>query len=307
MKYSHVVFFIVFFACFTSQATATTQKDTIAHEYIQNLVRDADSRACFLSGAVQNHAPKNTPAPLSNEALAKKLANPVATMISVPFQFNYDRNIGSDDKGKRFLLNIQPVVPFSISEDWNIISRTILPVIHQEDVIAGEGDQTGLGDIAQSIFFSPKEKTENGWIIGVGPIVTLPTATNSLLGSEKWGIGPTFVGLKQDGPWTYGVLANHVWSVAGKKDRSDISASFIQPFVSYTTPDAVTFSLQTESSYNWETEQWSVPIEGVVSKLTKIGNQSVNFYVGLKYWADSPDSGPEGIGFRAGFTLLFPQ
>ncbi len=248
----------------------------------------------------------NTSEPLSNEELAKRLANPVAAMISVPFQFNLDRKIGSSDEGKKYTLNFQPVIPFSINDDWNLISRTIVPIVHQKNIETDFGEQTGVGDITQSFFFSPKKTTEDGWILGVGPIFLLPTASNDLLGSEKWGVGPTIVGLKQDGPWTYGMLANHIWSVGGNNNRANISSTFIQPFASYTTPDAWTFAVQTESTYNWNTGDWSIPLEGIVSKMVRFGNQSVNLFAGLKYWVDTPNSGPEGLGFRAGFTLLFP-
>ena len=135
----------------------------------------------------------------------------------------------------------------------------------------------------------------------------MPTATDELLGGEKWGAGPTAVVLKQIGGWTVGGLANHIWSFAGDSDRSDISATFLQPFVAYTTPDAWTFTLNTEASYDWKDEAWSVPINGVVSKLVQIGNQPVSFFAGARYWAESAPNGPEGLGARFGFTLLFPK
>lgn len=120
-------------------------------------------------------------------------------------------------------------------------------------------------------------------------------------------MGPTVVAIAQRGPWTYGALANHIWSFAGDDDRDDLNATFIQPFLSYTTPTAWSFTLQTESTYDWENEQWSIPIAGIISKVTNIGGQSVIFSGGLRYWAESPDSGPEGLAFRVVVTLLFPK
>jgi hypothetical protein len=271
-----------------------------------NYLGDVDSTLFTISLLQQPKQKDNTKPALSDEELAKKLANPVAAMISVPFQGNYDRKIGPNNDGSRFQLNFQPVIPIELNDDWNLISRTIVPIIKQKDILPGSGTQTGVGDIVQSFFFSPRKPTEDGWILGVGPVFLLPAASNDLLGTEKWGAGPTFVGLKQNGPWTYGILANHIWSFAGNNDRTDVNATFMQPFASYTTPDAWTFGIQTETTYSWEAEEWSIPIEGVVSKMLTIGTQKLNLFGGIKYWADSPQGGPKDFGFRAGVTLIFP-
>lgn len=182
--------------------------------------------------------------------LAQELSNPIANLVSFPVQMNYDRGYGPDDDGWRLTTNVQPVIPFSLNANWNVISRTIMPIIVQEDIFAGAGSQFGLGDVTQSLFFSPSQPTEAGLTWGVGPVVVLPTATSSKLGAEKWGVGPTGVALVQRGPWTFGALANHVWSFAGDGDRDDLNRSFIQPFASYTTDTAWTFSLQSETAYD---------------------------------------------------------
>lgn len=243
----------------------------------------------------------------SKQDLAMQLANPVAALISVPFQWNWDQDIGPEDEGTRSFLNVQPVVPISLNEDWNLISRTIVPLINQDDIFPDAGSQFGLGDTIQSFFFSPVQPTEGGWIWGVGPAFVLPTATDELLGADKWAAGPSVVALRQNGPWTYGGLANHVTSFAGDNDRADINASFLNPFVSYTTPGAWTFTFQTESTYDWESEQWTIPVAGVASKVTKIGDQLISVGGGLRYYIESPDAGPEGLGLRFVVTLLFPR
>ncbi|MGD8930636.1 MAG: transporter [Lysobacterales bacterium] len=242
-----------------------------------------------------------------NADLAKQLSNPVAALISVPFQLNWDDNIGPADEGSRLTLNVQPVIPISLNDDWNVISRTILPVVNQQDIFPGAGDQFGLGDTVQSVFFSPKAPSDSGWIWGVGPVLLLPTGTDDLLTADKWGAGPTGVALKQVGPWTYGALVNHIWSFAGDSSRNDISSTFLQPFVSYTTPQAISFAFNVESTYDWKSEQWNVPANLVVSKVTKLGGQLISVQGGLRYYLDSTDTGPEGLGLRFAVTLLFPK
>lgn len=142
----------------------------------------------------------------------------------------------------------------------------------------------------------------------MGPVLTLPTASDELLGQGKWGAGPTAVALWQGSGWTIGVLANQVWSYAGDDDRPDVNATFLQPFLAYTTADAWTFTLNTKSTYNWETDEWSVPLNAEVSKLVKIRRQPISLFAGARYWAVSPeDVGPTGWGVRAGIVFLFPK
>lgn len=239
--------------------------------------------------------------------LAKQLSNPVAALISVPFQFNYDGNVGPHRDGDKDYLNFQPVIPFHLDDTWNLISRTILPVVSQDNIAPGAGSQTGLGDVVQSFFLSPQKPTDSGLIWGVGPVFLLPTETDRLLGAEKWGAGPTAVLLWQANGWTYGALANHIWSFAGNGNRQGVSSTFLQPFLSYTTADAWTFGINTESTYDWKNHQWSTPINATVSKLLKFGEQPVSIGGGVRYWATSPDSGPHGWGARLIVTFLFPQ
>lgn len=236
--------------------------------------------------------------------LAKKLANPVASLISVPLQSNFDFGMGTGS-GWRYTLNIQPVIPIRLNENWNLISRTIIPLIHQGNVTGPNTSQNGLGDTVQSFFFSPNKTEPLIW--AVGPVVLLPTATNDSLGGKKWGLGPTALALKQKNGWTYGILANHIWSVAGKSSRSDVNASFVQPFLAYSTKDGWTYTLNTESTYDWVGNSWSVPINLIISKVVRFGTQPISFGGGFKCYATTPSGAPEGCGVRIIVTALFPK
>ena len=263
--------------------------------------------ACALATATMLRAAESAATASTDDAaeLAKKLSNPVAALISVPLQNNFDFGGGSTDDGFRYTLNVQPVVPFNLIEDWNLISRTIVPFVHQENIF-GTTTQSGLSDIVQSLFFSPAKPGASGWIWGAGPVFLLPTATDNRLGTEKFGLGPTAVALKQSGGWTYGALANHLWSVAGNGSRQDLSATFLNPFVSFTTKKQTTFSLSTESTYDWKNAEWTVPLAVSASQLVKFGKQPVSFSLGARYYADKPTGGPDW-GLRFSFTFLFPK
>lgn len=273
------------------------------------------------------------------EDLAKKLSNPVADLISVPFQSNFNFGGGIDlppsriprpllrllpDAGARlatrlvslpfraqdrdyafkYLLNFQPVVPITLNDDWNVISRTILPIVAQDDVF-GSSSQGGLGDTSQSFFFSPKSTEPFIW--GAGPVFLLPTSTDhNLLGSYRWGMGPTGVILKQDGPWTYGALANHIWSFARDDNRKEVNSTFLQPFLAYTFKTATTLTVNTESTYDWIDEQWNVPLFAGVSQVVKIGKLPVSLQLGGQYWVEGPDSAPDW-SLRFAIVFLLPK
>jgi len=239
--------------------------------------------------------------------LAQELTNPVADLMTIPIQMNFDRGIGPTDDGNKVTTNIQPVIPFHVNENWNLITRTIVPVIYQDDVFPGAGSQFGLGDINTSLFFSPKKPTAGGLIWGVGPVLLLPTATDPKLSGRKWAAGPGVVGVAMRGRWTVGMLANHLWSFAGNNDRPDINNTFVQPFAAYTWPSAWTLSVQSETNYNWEDEQWSVPINVALSKLVMFGKLPVSLQGGVGYWAESPDNGPEGFRFRLQANFVLPR
>jgi len=237
--------------------------------------------------------------------LAKKLANPVASLISVPIKLDWDTGIGSAGADRSVFI-IQPVIPFSIGKDWNLITRTIIPYISAQSPVAGGSKESGLGDTNQSFFFSPKAPTSGGWIWAVGPVMYYPTASNDVLGTKKWGGGPTALMLKQSHGWTYGILANQIWSFAGASDRADFSTAFVQPFLSFTTKTYTTFGVNTESTYDWNNHQWTVPINLTVGQLVRFGKQPVSFTLGARSYVAGPTGKPDW-GLRFAVTLLFPK
>jgi hypothetical protein len=256
----------------------------------------------------------------SEGELAKDALNPVAALISLPIRYDYNSNIGPIQQGNQSLLTVQPVIPFAIGADWNLISRTIIQGVSLDkgvpgagtpdglgDVATGSGTVEGLGDITQQLYFSPKKPTDGGWIWGVGPQVLLPTGSSDLT-AGKWGAGPTAVVLKQENGWTYGALVNQIWSVSSDSKKSDYSVFYVQPFLAYTTKTYTTASINTESTYNWKASQWSVPVNLTLTQILKLGDQPLSLQVGARYWADTPEGiGPRGWGYRFQLTLLFPK
>lgn len=239
--------------------------------------------------------------------LAQELTNPLADLVTVPIQMNIDRRIGPADDGSKLTINVQPVIPLKGPGDWNLISRTIAPIVYQKEIVPGAGSQFGLGDINFTLFLSPKHPAVDGVIWGAGPVLLLPTATDSLLGSGKWAAGPAAVGLVMRGPWTAGMLANQIWSFAGDDSRADISNTFVQPFLAYTWPSAWTAAVQSETTYNWKSEKWSVPINLALSRLVRIGELPVSLQAGIGYWAKTPESGPKGVRFRLQANIVLPR
>jgi len=236
--------------------------------------------------------------------LAKKTQNPVADLTIMPLQYNIDYGIGPAGASQQ-TLKFMPVIPFSLGPDWNLITRTIIPWIDAESPVEGGEDKSGLGDIQQSFFFTPK-KPVGGWILGAGPIIQYSSATDDALGSEKWGAGPSVIALQQKNGWTIGTLANHVWSFAGNDDRANVNMTFLQPFLAKTTKSYTTYSINTESLYDWENSQWTVPINVSIGQMFKIGKQPISLELGYRYYAEKPEGGPDW-GLRVFVKFLFPK
>lgn len=243
-------------------------------------------------------------------ALAKAAQNPVADMISLPFQYNANFNFGPLNK-RQDVLNIQPVYPIHLNSEWNVITRTIVPVISQPPVVQNQDSTNGLGDVQFSAFFSPVKPTSGGWIWGAGPIVQFDTANNDRLGQGKTGLGPTAVLLKIDGPWVYGGLVNNIWSISGGY-RPAVNQFLFQPFINYNYPEHpgryLTFSPIVTA--DWKAEgsgnEWTVPLGLGIGQIFKIGKQPINGQVSAYYNVERPENGPNWQ-LRIQFAFLFPK
>lgn len=243
----------------------------------------------------------------SREELAKLAQNPIANLISVPFQNNTNFGYGPED-GTQNILNIQPVIPVTLNKDWNIITRTILPLIWQPQLSTLEDSTFGLGDTQFSAFLSPSNA--KGWIWGVGAIAQLPTHTDRELGNENWGLGPTAVvlHLEHGSPWVYGMLVNNIWSL----DNSDADPAYnnglIQPFLNYNLPGGTYINTAPIITVNWEAEgeQWTVPVGGGLGRIFHLGKLPVNAQLGGYYNVVKPIDGAEWQ-LRLQMQLMFPK
>jgi len=247
-------------------------------------------------------------AALSAEELAKLAQNPIANLISVPFQNNTNFGYGPED-GTQNILNIQPVIPITLNKDWNLITRTIFPLIWQPDLGPQQDSTFGLGDTQFSAFLSPSDAS-SGWIWGVGAIAQLPTHTDSALGNENWGLGPTAVVLRldKDSPWVYGMLINNVWSLGTSTSAPAYNNGLIQPFVNYNLPGGTYISSSPILTVDWEAEgeQWTVPLGAAIGHIFHLGRLPVNAQIGAYANVVKPDDGPDWQ-LRAQVQLMFPK
>jgi hypothetical protein len=251
-------------------------------------------------------------ADLSAEDLAKIAQNPVGNLISVPFQENAYFNVGPLN-GTQNVLNIQPVYPIHLNTDWNIITRTILPIIWLPAFAPGQGNTSGIGDVQFSAFLSPANP--GSWIWGAGTVTQFPTHTNDLLGNNNAGLGPTFVilHLEKGSPWVYGALVNNLWSVGSSgnplSNAPKYNNGLIQPFLNYNFVGGAYLTSSPIVSVNWEakgSQQWSVPMGGGIGKIFKIGRLPVNSQLGAYYSVVRPEYAPNWQ-IRAQVQFMFPK
>jgi hypothetical protein len=237
--------------------------------------------------------------------VAQELQNPVANLVSVPLQFNENMGIGPANENQ-LLLNFQPVIPISLTPDWNVITRTIVPIVSNPPSSPGGERRSGIGDTSLSLFFSPAKAGSVVW--GLGPAAQLPTASRSALGTGQFALGPTGVLVFIVGGVTTGVLASQIWSVAGRRGGADVSSMLVQPFFSYTVGSGVSAAFTSEITRNWEVasgEGWQVPLDLTVSKVMPVGRLPVSFGLCGRYFPVTPSDGPDW-GIRAIVTLVLP-
>jgi len=236
--------------------------------------------------------------------LAKKLANPIASLISVPFQNNTDFGIG-ELKGTRNTLNIQPVVPIALTPNMNLITRVVLPVMTQYNITGEDESQSGLGDAVVSGFLGPSE-SKNGFTWGAGPALLLPVGTDAFT-ADKFGIGPTAVALKQQAGWTFGALVNQIWTVGGDESNANISQMFLQPFFVHNWKSGAGLGGNFEWTLNWTAETSVLWFNPVLSGVTALGTQKVQLAIGPRFNLAAPEGAKADWGLRAVIIFLFPK
>jgi hypothetical protein len=249
-------------------------------------------------------------AEMSAEELAKIAQNPVGNLISVPFQNNTNLNFGPEKKTQD-ILNIQPVIPLEVSKDWNIITRTILPVVWNPSLGPDIPSKDGISDMVFTAFLSPANPGH--WIWGVGPVVQLPTNSNRELGNKNWGLGPSAVvlHLEHGDPWVYGALVNNIWSLTSNKQGGSYNNGLIQPFVNYNFPEHEGLYLTSSPilTVDWKahgSQRWLVPIGGGIGKIFHLGKLPVNTNVAAYYNVARPDF-QANWQIRATVQLMFPK
>jgi hypothetical protein len=206
------------------------------------------------------------------------------------------------------ILNVQPVIPLKLNDDWNLIIRIIMPFIGQPPLFDGDVSTFGVGDMTNSFFFSPKT-SKSGFTWGAGPVFVTPSSYQRTIGSGHFSIGPTAVALQQTGKWTVGVLWNQVWSVAGDRRREDVNHMFLQPFLAYQATRTVTLNFNSETTANWEAhgdDRWTVPVIFQVFKLNKLGPFPASYQLGVAPFLAHPDLGPTW-NIRGSVVLLLPD
>jgi len=244
----------------------------------------------------------------STEELAKKTQNPVADLISVPFQNNFNFNVGLYNQTQT-VINIQPVVPIHLNEDFNLITRTILPVVNQPDPVSNTS-QFGLGNLNTTLFLSPAKTKGFTW--GAGPIFGFPTKTNDLLDSNTFSVGPSAVLVAMPKDWVIGILANQQWSIGNGAPNERVNAMLIQPFINYNLPEGWYLTTSPIITANWEafgnqsSNRWVIPIGGGFGKIVKTGGPPLNMNLSSYYNVVSPTQGPDWQ-LRFQVALLFPK
>lgn len=280
MRRWQVLFISMLFAtCLAAQETLQAEDDAVSHD-----AADAAQAA--------------------GQDLNKAVQNPVSNLVSVPFQNNMNFNVGPDDRVQN-VLNIQPVWPFELNEDWNLITRTILPVISQP--APGQDRTDGIGDLNFTAFISPRQPGK--WIWGLGPVLAFPTATDDVLGADKWSAGPSAVVLTMRGSWVIGILASQLWDYAGDDDAADVNSFLLQYFINYNLPSGWYISSAPINTANWEAasgEKWTIPVGVGAGKIVQVGKIPMNISGQVYYNVEKPRGAPDWT-LRFQVQLLFPK
>lgn len=260
-----------------------------------------------LSALVLLLAAQDPPPRLTPEELIQQLANPLAALVSVPILSTFDFHVGPEREGFRHTFSAQPTVPLALGDNWNVLSRTVVPFVYQEDIAPGSGSQSGLGDVVETVYLASVEPSRRGYLWSLGATARFPTGTDDLLTQDQWQWGPSLAAVKLQDDFVFGLIATQLWDVEGSENPKDTSVTLLEPFLDYTTSDLWTLSLHVPAAYDWEADTWTVPILLSVKKLVTFQKLPVNLTFGVRYLVEGPPGGPHDLAFLFGVTLVFPK
>ncbi len=244
---------------------------------------------------------------VDEELLLQKLANPLAALASLKITLDMESHIGPDLDGHRSTWNFQPTIPLHLGDQWNLISRTALPLIYQEEVAPGAGSQFGIGDLTEALYLAAVKPGKRGWIVGAGPVARIPTGQDDLLTMGKWAVGPSAAAVQQYEDFTVGVILSQFWSVAGSEKRADVSLGTIEPFFTYRAEGLWNLSLKVPITRDFIADQWIIPATLTIEKLVSYQQYPITLSFGARYWIEGPDSAPHDLGFQFSLTFVFPN
>jgi len=243
----------------------------------------------------------------NEEELLRNLANPLAGLATVSLNFDFDYHVGPEEEGHRSSLFLETTLPIHLGDVWSLVSRTALPLVYQEEVTPGAGNQLGIGDLTEIVYIARVQPGRFGWIWGLGPLLRAPVGSEDLLSSRKWAVGPSAALVRQNDDFTIGLIASQLWSVGGSDQRPGVNVGIYEPFITYRSEGLWNLSLRVPCAYDYQARQWTIPVALTVEKLVSFRKVPTTISFGFHYWVEVPDSAPHDLAFSFGLRFVLPK